>query len=161
VVLDTLGINGARLTTPLAWSEPEWVAELSRRPPALVIVEYGTNESGDYAIKADRYVENLRVLMARVRAASPEADCLVLAPTDRADTLEKTPLVRDALRDAARASGCGFWDTYEIMGGKASIVAWRAESPPRAGPDGVHLNARGYRELGDKLTADVLAGYRP
>jgi lysophospholipase L1-like esterase len=99
--------------------------------------------------------------MARVRTASPDADCLVLAPTDRADTLERTPLVRDALREAATASGCGFWDTYATMGGKGSIITWRSETPPRAGPDGVHLNARGYRDLGDKLTAAVMAGYRP
>jgi lysophospholipase L1-like esterase len=161
VVLDTLGINGARLATPLAWDEAAWVRELSRRAPSLVIVEYGTNESGDHTIKSEVYVENLRRLLARVHAASPDCDCLVLAPTDRADTEERTPLVRDALHDAARASGCGFWDTYAIMGGKGSITAWHAESPPRSGPDGVHLTPRGYKDLGDKLAADVLAGYRP
>jgi lysophospholipase L1-like esterase len=161
VVLDTLGINGARLTTPLAWDDAAWVAELSRRPPALVVVEYGTNESGDLTINPARYVANLQKLLARVHDAAPACDCLVLAPTDRADTEERTPLVRDALREAARASTCMFWDTYEVMGGKGSITAWHAETPPRAGPDGVHLHARGYRELGEKLAKEVLAGYRP
>ena len=161
VVLDTLGINGARLTTPLAWSEPAWIAELGRRPPSLVILEYGTNESGDHSVKPASYVENLRRVMARVHAASPDCDCVVLAPTDRADTLETTPLVRDALREAAKASSCMFWDTYAVMGGKGSILAWRAESPPRAGADGVHLAARGYRDLGEKLAVDLMAAYRP
>jgi lysophospholipase L1-like esterase len=161
VVLDTLGINGARLATPLAWNEPAWVTELSRRAPNLVILEYGTNESSDHTIRSETYVEHLRRLMARVHTAASDCDCLVLAPTDRADTLDRTPLVRDALRDAARASGCGFWDTYTVMGGRGSIVAWHAESPPRAGADGVHLTPRGYKGLGDRLAADVLAGYRP
>jgi lysophospholipase L1-like esterase len=161
VVLDTLGINGARLTTPLAWNEPAWIAELARRAPSLVILEYGTNEASDHTITSAPYVENLRKLMARVHGAAPDCDCLVLGPTDRADTLERTPLVRDALRDAARASGCMFWDTYAEMGGKASILAWRADTPPRAAPDGVHLNARGYRELGEKLAAHLLTGYVP
>jgi lysophospholipase L1-like esterase len=160
VVLDTLGINGARLITPLAWNEEAWVAELARRPPSLVILEYGTNESGDHTIHPEAFVENLKRLLARVRVASPASDCLVLAPTDRADTEDRTPLVRDALRDAAKASACGFWDTYAVMGGKGSISAWRSETPPRAAPDGVHLNARGYKELGDRLAAEVLAGYR-
>src|SRR6185436_457947 len=31
VGLDTLGINGARLTTPLAWNEASWTSELARR----------------------------------------------------------------------------------------------------------------------------------
>jgi lysophospholipase L1-like esterase len=161
VVLDTLGINGARLITPLAWNEDAWVAELARRPPSLVVVEYGTNESGDHVIHPEAFVENLKRLLARVRAASPSCDCLVLAPTDRADTEDRTPLVRDALRDAAKTAACGFWDTYAAMGGRGSITAWHNETPPRAAGDGVHLSPRGYKDLGDRLAAEVLAGYKP
>ena len=161
VVVDTLGINGARLATPLAWNEASWVSELSRRVPALVVLEYGTNESGDYKIDPLVYTKHLTDVMARVHQASAKSDCLVLAPTDRADTRERTPLVRDALEQAAKAVGCRFWDTYKIMGGQGSILTWRSETPPRAAADGVHLTIRGYRELGDKLAADVLSGYTP
>jgi lysophospholipase L1-like esterase len=156
VVLDTLGINGARLTTPLAWDEANWTAELSRRTPTLVVLEYGTNEASDHFIKPDRVTENLGKLMARVRHASPNVDCLVLAPTERADTSARMPAVRDALKGAARFVGCGFWDTYETMGGQGSILAWRGENPPRAAADGIHLTFRGYRELGDRLAAELL-----
>ncbi|MFO0762420.1 MAG: GDSL-type esterase/lipase family protein [Byssovorax sp.] len=161
VVLDTLGINGARLATPLAWNEASWVGELSRRAPALVILEYGTNESGDHTIKAERYLDHLHRVMARVHKASPACDCLVLAPTDRSNTTERTPKVRDALKAAAKAEGCGFWDTYEVMGGKGSILQWHADKPSRAAGDGVHLNARGYHELGEKLGKAILDGYTP
>jgi len=161
VVLDTLGINGARLATPLAWQKDTWVAELSRRAPQLAILEYGTNESGDFNIDPSVYLKNLTNLMTRIHEAAPACDCLVLAPTDRADTQDRTPLVRDALRDAAKAVGCGFWDTYEAMGGKGSIRAWRNEEPARAAPDGVHLTMRGYRELGGKLAEDLLRQYHP
>jgi lysophospholipase L1-like esterase len=161
VVLDTLGINGARLATPLAWDQASWVSELSRRTPSLVVLEYGTNESGDHIVNPARYVENLTAVMARVHQASAKTDCLVLSPTDRADTRERTPLVVDALEKAAKAVGCGFWDTYQHMGGKGSILAWRAENPPRAAADGVHLSMKGYRELGDQLGAEVLKAYVP
>jgi lysophospholipase L1-like esterase len=161
VVVDTLGINGARLATPLAWDQASWVSELSRRAPALVVLEYGTNESGDYKIDPAVYIANLTQVMARVHQASAKTDCLVLSPTDRADTRERTPLVRDALSQAAKAVGCGFWDTYQEMGGKGAILAWRAENPPKAAGDGVHLTMRGYRELGDKLAAAVLGAYVP
>ncbi len=161
VVLDTLGINGARLATPLAWNQASWVAELARRSPSLVILEYGTNESSDYSIDPAVYTARLADVMTRVHLASAKSDCLVLAPTDRGDTQDRTPRVRDALEQAAKAVGCGFWDTYKIMGGKGSILTWRAETPPRAAADGVHLTMRGYHELGDKLAADVLGGYTP
>lgn len=161
VVLDTLGINGARLATPLAWNEASWTAELARRPPSLVILEYGTNESGDLEVKPSTYGKHMADVLARVRRVQPDVDCLALAPTDRRDTPERTPLVRDALREAARANGCAFWDTYEVMGGKGSIDTWSKESPPRAAKDGVHLTSRGYREIGFKLGDEVLRTFQP
>jgi lysophospholipase L1-like esterase len=162
VVLDTLGINGARMATPLAWEEPSWVAELTRRAPSLVILQFGTNESGDRYVNPANYGEHLERVMARVRKAAPETDCLVVGPTDRADradTEERTPVVRDALKEGAAKVGCGFFDTYTAMGGKGSIEIWRKEVPPRAAGDGIHLSWRGYFDIGDKLTAAVLSSY--
>ena len=161
VVVDTLGINGARLATPLAWDEPSWEAELARRAPSLVILQFGTNESGDRFVNPANYGEHLEKVMARVRKVAPETDCLVVGPTDRADTIERTPLVRDALKEGAAKVGCAFFDTYAAMGGKGSIETWRKEIPPRAAGDGIHLSWRGYYEVGDKLTAALLSGYAP
>ncbi|WP_437968867.1 GDSL-type esterase/lipase family protein [Sorangium sp. So ce260] len=161
VVLDTLGINGARLATALRWNELAWAAELARRSPELVVIEYGTNEAGDVTTDPSLYAKQLAELLARTRRVEPDADCLVLAPTDRKDTAERTPVVRDVLRDAAREGGCAFWDTYEAMGGRGSIETWYRERPPRASRDGVHLTFRGYRELGVKLSNDILERYRP
>jgi lysophospholipase L1-like esterase len=159
VVLDTLGINGARLATPLAWDAAAWQTELARRAPSLVILEYGTNETSDSVIKPESFAKNLAALMDRVHLASPTADCLVVSNTDRASTPDANEQVRDALRSAAAASHCAFWDTYATMGGRGAIVKWRAEDPARAGSDGVHLTARGYHDLGDALSAFVLGGY--
>ncbi|WP_437510080.1 GDSL-type esterase/lipase family protein [Sorangium sp. So ce1099] len=161
VVVDTLGINGARLATPLRWQELSWAAELARRSPELVVLEYGTNEAGDVTTDPSLYARQLAELLERTRRVEPDIDCLVLAPTDRKDTPERTPVVRDVLRDAAREGGCAFWDTYEAMGGRGSIEAWYRERPPRASRDGVHLTFRGYRELGVKLSNDILERYRP
>lgn len=159
VVLDSLGINGARFTTALAWDEEAWLAELARRSPALVIFEYGTNESGDVGIKAETYAEKVTRLVARIRKNKPEADCAVLAPTERADQELRSALIRDIWKDAAQEAGCWFWDTLEVMGGKGGMRAWRAQNPPKGAKDGVHLTVRGYQELGDRLAADLLKKY--
>jgi lysophospholipase L1-like esterase len=160
VVLDTLGINGARLATPLAWNEAAWAAELARRMPELVILEYGTNEMSD-RIRPAMFTEQLRAVMTRIRKVRPDVDCVALAPTDRADTEDRVLVARDAMREAAMENGCAFWDTVTIMGGVGSIRAWAREDPPRAAKDGVHLSWRGYRELGTKLAEDILRGYTP
>ena len=78
-----------------------------------------------------------------------------------ADAEERVPIGRDAVREGALESGCAFWDTYTIMGGKGAIRAWQNESPPKAAKDGIHLAWRGYRELGTKLAEDLMRGYTP
>jgi lysophospholipase L1-like esterase len=158
VVLDNLAFNGARVTTALAWNAEAWEAELSRRSPDLVVMQYGTNEASDYGGKAKTYAKTVTDLVARIRKAAPRAECLVVGPTDRADRPETIPTVRDGLRDGAAEAGCVFWDTYEKMGGKGSITEWARAPEPRAAKDGVHLTPRGYRELGDRLASDLLKG---
>jgi lysophospholipase L1-like esterase len=160
VVLDTLGLNGARYATALAWNEESWGAELARRAPDLVILEYGTNEAGDHNVDPVVYGKRLTKLVARIRKVKPDVDVVVVGPSDRADTEPRIPPIRDALRAAAAENGCWFWDTYNVMGGKGSMRTWRDDKPPRAAKDGVHLVIRGYRELGDKLFADLMRGYK-
>lgn len=161
VVLDTLGINGARFATPLAWNEAAWAEELKRHAPDLVILEYGTNEMSDYPLRTSVFSEPIQSIMTRIRKVRPGVDCVVLAPTDRADTADRVTVARDAVREGALESGCAFWDTLTIMGGKGAIRAWADERPPRAAKDGVHLSWRGYRELGQKLAEDLMRGFVP
>jgi lysophospholipase L1-like esterase len=157
VVLDNLGMNGARHGTALAWSEAAWAAEVQRRPPELFIVEYGANEASDPVPHPDTYRREALALYARLRRIRPDASCLVVGPADRADVEEKMPPIREAVRAAALEAGCFFWDTYEVMGGRGSLRRWRDDG--RASVDGVHLRPAGYAELGALLVADLMARY--
>jgi lysophospholipase L1-like esterase len=159
VVLDNLGINGARYGTALAWNEAAWTEEVRRRTPELFVLEYGGNEAGDGIIKPQDYRKQALALIARVRRIQPEASCLVVGPADRADAESKIPPIRNVIREAAAEADCQFWDTYEKMGGRGSLRKWRDDD--RAAPDGVHLKPKGYAEVGALLLADLMAGYRP
>jgi lysophospholipase L1-like esterase len=159
VVVDTLGINGARIGTPLASEAGPWVAEAARRRPSLVVLAYGTNEVGDQ-VAPRRYGSELESLVARVRQASPGADCLVVGPTDR-EGPGWTPLPRvveiDAVeRQAAEHVGCAFFSAYDAMGGEGSLKRWADQAPPLAASDHVHLTPRGYGELGGLMASMVL-----
>ncbi|RLB60945.1 MAG: hypothetical protein DRI90_12540 [Deltaproteobacteria bacterium] len=159
VVLDNLGINGARYGTALAWNETAWTQEVRRRAPDLFVFEYGGNEASDGIIKPQEYRKQALELFARARRIQPAASCLVVGPADRADAESKIPPIRNVIREAAAEADCQFWDTYEIMGGRGSLRQWRDDD--RAAPDGVHLRPQGYAELGALLLADLMAGYRP
>ncbi len=154
VVVDNLGINGARAGTPLVWDETSHVAEIAARKPSLVIMAYGTNEAAS-ALSADRVVGHFRKLTARVKRAAPHADCLFIGPTDMADDAGGSrPRVLEidaAVERAAAEAGCGFISAFRAMGGEGSFAAWMKETPPLGSPDRIHLTPKGYARLGDEV----------
>lgn len=148
LVLDALGINGARLSTWLAWDEQDWGAHLRARDPDLVVVAYGTNEAGDRS-DVNRYYDGYERVVDHIR--STRAVCLLIGPTDRQDkTGQSLPRVGELdifLRQAAERLDCLYFSAYQAMGGTGSFGQWRAHSPPLASRDGVHLTVSGYRTL--------------
>jgi lysophospholipase L1-like esterase len=162
VVVDTLGINGGRAATALAWQESAFVAEVGARAPALLVLAYGTNEAAS-SLAPERYERQLGELLARLRRAAPKADCLLLGPPDMADAEGRTlPRVLEFDRvteSAAAANGCAFFSLLSAMGGEGSMARWVAESPPLAIKDHIHLTARGYERVGGALASELLAAY--
>ena len=159
VVLDTLGINGARYATALSWDDKAWESEVARRPPDLVVFEYGTNEAGDASPAAEKTGTNVDLLLSRIRKVNPNADCVIVSATDRADAEERVPLINAQLVQAAKRTGCLYYDAYTVLGGKGSMAKMRDEPEPRAQKDGIHMTIQGYRALGKAMAETLLAGY--
>ncbi len=167
IVLDALGINGARVTTSLlSWNEQHWAEQLRHRAPSLVVLAYGTNESVDVDMPQHVYERQLVDALGRVARAVPSASCLLLGPPDRAiDTKEgwmtapKIAEIIAAQRRVAEAAGCAFYDQLAAMGGDGSIAAWATEEPPRAQRDRVHLTREGYAQLGSAFASDLMRAY--
>lgn len=164
VVVDTLGINGARVGTPVAWNEDAWVSEVERRSPQLAVIAYGTNEVGDM-VAPFRYETEYVALVGRLRRAAPEVDCVIVGPTDRVNPDWTTnPRVREieaVQKRAAAQLGCAFTSAVDLMGGENSLKEWADASPPLASNDRVHLTPKGYEKLGGDIAAELLDGYPP
>lgn len=164
VVVDTLGINGARVNTPLAWEANSWIEELRRRKPTLVVLAYGTNEVGD-AVAPFRYGPHYDALVGRVRQAAPEADCLIIGPTDRVGpdwtTNPRVFEIDGVEQQAAQRLGCAFVSNVSLMGGAGSLKRWADQSPPLAGSDRIHLTPAGYKQLGTSAAQTLLGAYAP
>ena len=166
VVVDTLGINGARNRYHLLWEESLYIEHLSRRNPDLVVLAYGTNESGDHTSMAD-YKNQLRRVMARVKKAAPNASCLFVGPSDRPIKLGKkhlidrprTAQVVAAQHQIAMEEGCGFFDLVAFQGGPLSMLEWQAHSPPYAADDFIHFTRRGYDRLAEALIGAMMEAY--
>jgi lysophospholipase L1-like esterase len=168
VIVDTLGIPGARAKFHLLWDDALYSEQLKMREPDLVVMAYGTNECGDEDLSLSDYEQTLRKTLARIKRLVPGASCLLLGPTDRPEKLEDGSWVpRAALvsvntlqRKIAGELGCGFVDIQAAMGGPMSIVALGRVEPPYAARDFVHLTMRGYEALGDALHNALMTSYR-
>jgi lysophospholipase L1-like esterase len=163
VVLDTAGIDGARVATPLAWAEQAFEAEVAVRAPELVIFAYGTNEAFD-ADKVDKYRGEFRSLLERVRKAAPHADCLLLGPPDAIATSggsEPRVTELDALeRSVAGELACGYVSQLALMGGAGSFERWLHEKPARARPDRLHLTPKGYESVASSIVSLLMQAYQ-
>lgn len=165
VVVDTLGVNGARARDQLSWDDSLFREHLARRHPDLVVLEYGTNESGDDDTMA-RYEASLRQVVARVRDAAPAASCLLVGPTDRPLRVrregwvarERQSEIVEVQRRVALAAGCVFFDTVRFQGGPLATAAWAQLAPPLAQRDRVHLTQLGYVRVGEALAAALSEG---
>jgi lysophospholipase L1-like esterase len=161
IVLDTSGIDGARIETALAWNEACLEQEVSRRAPQLVVIAYGTNEAHDHA-KVEKYGPQLGELVTRLRRGAPSASCLVLGPTDAPDgegSLPRVAEVAKALQAAAAQNGCAFASLQQLMGGEGSFARGSIGKERLSQPDHLHLTPRGYQALGEALSKQLLDAY--
>jgi lysophospholipase L1-like esterase len=167
VIVDTLGIPGARAKFHLLWDEPLYREHLLKRNPDLVVLAYGTNEAGDEDLSPSDYEQTLRRTVLRIKGYLPHVSCLLVGPTDRPEQAEDGSLhTRDQLygivavqRRLAKELGCAFFDVAQAMGGPMSIVRLAAQTPPLAKRDYVHLTSPGYEALGDALLESLLVSY--
>lgn len=83
VVMDAMGINGARAATQLKWNDALFAAHLQRRDPDLIVLAYGTNATGDDGDPIEAYERRLDTVIARVRRVAPRASCVYVGPSDR------------------------------------------------------------------------------
>jgi lysophospholipase L1-like esterase len=166
VVVDTLGVPGARARSQLYWEPKLFHEHLRRRAAALWVLAYGTNESTDRKQPIEEYAAQLRQVVDNLRAAMPEASCLLVGPTDFPERVkkdvyrerERTTQINQVQRSTAAQAGCAFFDTIALMGGPLSMLDWAKRDPPLGARDLVHLTQAGYQVVGDAIADAILPG---
>lgn len=113
-----LGLPGATAATPDKWEQSFAAADLKRLAPSLIILGYGTREGFDDELNIGVYEQRLAALMARLKAAAPDASFLIIGPPD-------------AARMPAFASGSAAHPCRALSAQEASSYSksWRAGDP--------------------------------
>ncbi|MBK8237023.1 MAG: hypothetical protein IPK74_15855 [Deltaproteobacteria bacterium] len=165
VVVDTLGVDGARARDWDRWDPSLWRASLEARAPQLVTLAYGSNEAVDDE-PIDAVVAAIAADVAATRAAAPAADVVLLGPGDfpLRDAAGVRPRPRlaaivGALRAWQTAQPLGLWDELAFMGGPGSVAAWVTHVPSLARDDHLHLRPQGAAVKGHFLCDALLFSY--
>ena len=167
-VVDNFGVVSVNVKSFDANKPEHFQAELAHRAADLIMIMIGANEA-EWLGPSDRdtkdYGEHYGKLLAEIRSARPEASCLVVSPTDQAETKDGKYVSRPVMpklilaqRQAAVDAGCAFYSTYEWMGGQGSAAKWFRKG--LVGTDFQHLSRKGAERLSDGLFGTLMAGYQ-
>jgi len=131
----------------------------------LIVLQYGINLVPDPKTNYDWYSKLFSKQLATIKAAAPNASILIIGPSDMSrktiDGYESYPnvtLIRDAMKKAAFANGCAFWDLYTAMGGQNSMSSWVTNK--LAAKDYTHFSTEGARYVSEMLYNTLMDEYQ-
>lgn len=165
VVLDALGVQGARIRFLDKQDDAHWAEQLAWRKPDLLIYEFGANESSDGLLYSmTDYHRTMKDVLTQGQRALPESSCLVIGAMDRAAkvgdeivSLRVIPAIVEEQRTTAAEVGCAFFDTYTAMGGARSMPTWVRRGLGQA--DMTHPTAVGSEVIGNWVYRALMQGY--
>ena len=134
----------------------------------LIIMQFGGNAvpylSGASAAKA--YGKGFKNHIRKMKVACPNASIIVIGPSDMSTSIngeyQSWPFLEElseGMKEAAHEENCGFWDMYQVMGGKNSMISWVANDPPYAGPDYTHFTPLGARKIAELFYKALIEEY--
>ena len=168
LLYDSLGLNGATVTVLARVLQPVlWKQEIDRAQPALIVVNYGSNESSFGSFVHKQYAAELRLAIQRLRVAAPEVPILVMSPMDRGErggldeirTMPTIPEIVAIQRQVAAETHCAFFDTYDAMGGDGTMSRWYAATPRLVTADFLHPTPQGATIVASRFVDQLGLGY--
>lgn len=133
----------------------------------LLILQYGINVIPNPQKSYKYYERMFSKELKALKEANPDLSILIIGPSDMSRkrggkyvSYPNVGMVRDAMKNAAFANGCAFWDLFEAMGGENSMVSWVMNDPPLANKDFTHFNAKGAAYVGEMIYSALVNDYQ-
>jgi D-alanyl-lipoteichoic acid acyltransferase DltB (MBOAT superfamily) len=130
--------------------------------PDLFILQYGLNIVKNIRDNYSYYQKGLIRQISLLKEISPLTPIIIVGVTDMAindgDSIRSynnIPAIIEAQKKATLKTGVIFWDSYQAMGGKSSIIKWEKKRPPLAQKDFVHFTVSGADTLSALLTSSL------
>lgn len=132
----------------------------------LIILQFGGNSLPYISTReqADNFGGYIKAQISTIKKIAPQASILVIGPADMsvkegADYVTHPQLenLRDAIKRSAFETDCAFFDMYNCMGGKNSMVTWVEEGI--AAKDYIHFSSGGARKIAVLLYSSLMSDY--
>lgn len=134
----------------------------------LILLEFGGNtlpfSKSEKAIES--YKKNISNQIKYLRRICPQAKIIFIGPADmctkvqgKLQTYPHMEVFIQALKEASLENGAAFWNMYEVMGGKNSMIGWVKNSPSLAATDYIHFTVRGAERIGELFFESLMVYY--
>ena len=105
--------------------------------------------------------------VTKLRAALPDVPILIMSPMDRGEraglndiqTMATIPQIVAIQKSVAADLHCGFFDTYDAMGGDGTMAAWYNGKPRLVSADLIHPSPAGALIVAKALVSNLMLGY--
>ena len=168
VLYSSLGVNGANITLlSERFNGAHWTAQLHHYKPDLVVLAYGTNESGFAKFVDSTWAAEMKLAVKRLQTALPDASILLMSPMDRGErnergdieTIATMPRLVKIEARVAEETNVAFFNTFQAMGGEGTMARWYAAEPRLVGSDYIHPMPAGAKIVGELLYRTLRDGY--
>lgn len=132
----------------------------------LIILQFGGNSLPYITTKeqADNFGSYLKAQILTIKKLAPQASILVIGPADMSvkvgadyQTHPQLEDLRDAIKKSAFDTDCAFFDMYNCMGGKNSMLAWVEQGI--GAKDYIHFSSGGARKIAVLLYSSLMNDY--
>lgn len=168
VVWDELSLIGS-FTQRLDYQEPNHLAgQVKHRDVDMMVFMLGGNDVQRPDIKRNPrpYEEEYLRVIRKFRAGKPQASCLIMSLIDHGERIGQSirtrpvvPAIVEAQQRVAAEVGCGFFNTFEAMGGMNSIERLYRAKPRLAAADFIHPTAAGQAVIATLAYRALMKGY--
>lgn len=166
VMVDNMGLRGSSGTFFNQINYSQLKSFYDYLNTKLIILQFGGNSLPYITTKeqADNFGGYLKSQIATIKKMAPQASILVIGPADMS-VKEGTEYVthpqlenlRDAIKKTAFDMDCAFFDMYNCMGGKNSMVTWVEQGV--AAKDYIHFSSGGARKIAVLLYTSLMNDY--
>lgn len=165
VSMDNIPLRGSSGTFFTRINSHLLSASMSELNVKLILLEYGGNYTPHiYSMdRVQKYKEMIASQINYLKRLCPSAMIILIGPADMTKKidgeLQTYPFLEEnieGMKQAALENGAAFWNMYEVMGGRNSMIKWVDHVPAWAASDYIHFTPTGAGRIADMFVQSFM-----